>query len=367
MKIRRLEIQGFKSFADRTVFDFGRGVSAVVGPNGCGKSNVVDAIKWVLGDMSPRSLRGKKMEDVIFAGARTRKPLGLADVTLVLDNEDGLLPSEHTDVSITRRLHRSGESEYRINGQAARLKDIRELFLDTGLGADGNAIMEQGQIDALLAANPQDRRGIFEEAAGVSRYKQRRKEAAQRLARTQENLERLRDVLELEEKRHRSLKIQAGRARRYTEVRAELGRKRVLRAVLRYRSIAAERDGVQTRMQAVLDRESSVASELENLDQAAQQAEHDRDAAREAVHALETKIADAAADVRAAQDRASYASRSIEELQERIHAARGTASAARERAGDIRRPDLAQAGGKQPEKLPEALEKAREAIAEMVG
>jgi len=161
MKIRRLEIQGFKSFADRTVFEFDEGITAIVGPNGCGKSNVVDAIKWVLGDMSPRSLRGKKMEDVIFAGARGRRPLPMAEVTLILDNEDGLLPTEHSEVSISRRLHRGGDSEYLINAKTCRLRDIRELFLDTGIGMEGNSIMEQGQIDALLAANPQDRRGIF--------------------------------------------------------------------------------------------------------------------------------------------------------------------------------------------------------------
>src|SRR5262245_4795364 len=266
MKIRRLEIQGFKSFADRTTFDFGAGISAIVGPNGCGKSNVVDAIKWVLGDMSPTSLRGKRMEDVIFAGARTRKPSGLADVTLVLDNEDGLLKTEHTEVSITRRLNRAGESEYLINGQAARLKDIRELFLDTGLGIEGNAIMEQGRIDALLTANAQDRRGIFEEAAGVSRYKQRRKEAEQRLERTDENLERLRDVLDLEEKRWRSLKVQAGRARRYQELRDELQKNRLLRAVSRYRAIAGERDQVQAALGTLVGEESVAAQEVAALE-----------------------------------------------------------------------------------------------------
>lgn len=331
MKIRRIEVQGFKSFADRTVFEFGPGITAIVGPNGCGKSNVVDALKWVLGDMSPRSLRGKKMEDVIFAGSRTRKPVGMSEVTLVLDNEDGLLPTEHSEVSITRRLHRTGESEYRINGQAARLKDIRELFLDTGLGTEGNSIMEQGQIDALLAANPHDRRGIFEEAAGVSRYKQRRKEAAQRLNRTHENLERLRDVLELEEKRFRSLKTQASKARRYQAAREELAKKRVLRAVVRYRSIAEERGGLQGRMSGLLEREAQAAEELTSLDQAVQTAEQGRDAAREEAHALEAKIAEAAAEARAAQDRASYAAQSISELTERVEAATRQAEAARQR------------------------------------
>ncbi|MDJ0522659.1 MAG: AAA family ATPase, partial [Planctomycetota bacterium] len=271
MKIRQIQIQGFKSFADRTVFDFDDGISAVVGPNGCGKSNVVDAIKWVLGDMSPRSLRGKRMEDVIFAGSRGRRALPMAEVTLVLDNEDGVLPTEHPEVAITRRLHRTGESEYLMNAAPCRLRDIRELFLDTGLGMEGNSIMEQGQIDALLAANPADRRGIFEEAAGVSRYKQRRKEADLRLKRTRENLDRLRDVLDLEEKRFRSLKNQAARARRYQALREELAKKRVLRAVVRYRAISTERDGLQDRMQQVLEREVSAAEELAGLEKHARE------------------------------------------------------------------------------------------------
>lgn len=336
MKMRRLEIQGFKSFADRTTFDFGEGVCAVVGPNGCGKSNVVDAIKWVLGDMSPRSLRGKHMQDVIFAGSRTRKALGMAEVTLVMDNEDGTLPSEHSEVSITRRLHRSGESEYRINGQTARLKDIRELFLDTGLGADGNSIMEQGQIDALLAANPADRRGIFEEAAGISRYKQRRKEADQRLRRTHDNLERLRDVLELEEKRFRSLKAQASKARRYQALREELEKKRSLRSVIRYRGMVSEREEVQGRMDALIERETAAATDLEGLEAKAQTSEQERETARETVHALEARIAEAASDARAAQDRAVYASRHIEELGQRILHAKEEAEAARARIESIR-------------------------------
>jgi chromosome segregation protein len=337
MRIRKLEIQGFKSFADRTAFEFDEGITAIVGPNGCGKSNVVDALKWVLGDMSPRSLRGKRMEDVIFAGSRGRRPLPMADVTLVLDNEDGTLPSEHSEVAVTRRLHRSGDSEYLLNGQVCRLKDIRELFLDTGVGMDGNAIMEQGQIDALLAANPQDRRGIFEEAAGVSRYKQRRKEAEQRLRRTHENLERLRDVLELEEKRLRSLKNQAGRARRYQALREELARKRVLRAVVRYRSITGERDALQEKMDAIGEREAKAAEELAALETEARDVERQREAARERMHEVENRITQAASDERAARDRVEYAARSIEDLRARIADANEKAASAREQIERIRR------------------------------
>jgi chromosome segregation protein len=336
MKIRQLQIQGFKSFADRTVFEFDQGISAIVGPNGCGKSNVVDAIKWVLGDMSPRSLRGKRMEDVIFAGSRSRRPLPMAEVSLVLDNEDGLLPTEHSEVGITRRLHRSGESEYLLNGSPCRLRDIRELFLDTGLGMEGNSIMEQGQIDALLAANPTDRRGIFEEAAGVSRYKQRRKEADQRLGRTAENLERLRDVLELEEKRLRSLKNQAGRARRYQALREELARKRVLRAVVRYRAVAGERAGLQERMQDVLGRETAAAAELAEMEGRADEAEREREAARERVHEVEGRIREALSDARAARDRATFTSRSIEDLEGRVEGARRKAAEARADAVRLR-------------------------------
>ena len=320
MKIRRLEIQGFKSFADRTVFDFEAGMSAIVGPNGCGKSNVVDAIKWVLGDMSPRSLRGKKMEDVIFAGSRTRKRLGRAEVTLVFENEDGLLPTERSEVSISRRLHRTGESEYFVNRESARLKDIRELFLDTGAGAGGNAIMEQGQIDALLAANPRDRRGIFEEAAGVSRYKQRRKEADQRLVRTRDNLERLRDVLDLENKRLRSLKAQAARAHRFKALREELTKKRVLRAVVRYREVAGERSTLTESLREAEAREAEAATELASLETAVTTREEERERAREGVHALEQQIAAAASDVRAAKDRAAYAQRDAEQIEARREA-----------------------------------------------
>ena len=335
MKIRRLEIQGFKSFADRTSFDFDAGITAIVGPNGCGKSNVVDAIKWVLGDMSPKSLRGKRMEDVIFAGSRTRKPSGLSEVTLVLDNEDGLLKTEHTEVSVTRRLNRAGESDYLVNGQPARLKDIRELFLDTGLGIDGNAIMEQGRIDALLLADANDRRSIFEEAAGVSRYKQRRKEAEQRLVRTHDNLERLRDVLDLEEKRWRSLKVQAARARRYQELREELSKNRLLRAVTRYRGIAAEREQVQAALGALASEEAAAAGDLAALDSASKSTDRERDAAREEVTRLEALIAQTANDARAAEDRAGYAGRSAEDLRTRVAQALSQAEEGRQRAAGL--------------------------------
>ncbi|MFT7464133.1 MAG: chromosome segregation protein, partial [Pseudohongiellaceae bacterium] len=219
MRLTSIEIQGFKSFADRTILHLPPGLTAIVGPNGCGKSNVIDAVKWALGEQRASALRGKDMLDVIFKGNGARAQRNFAEVSLVFDNTDGVLPVDYTEVVLTRRLYRSGESEYMLNRQAARLKDIRDLLLDTGLGASAYSVMEQGRIDAVLSANALERRRIFEEAAGISRYRARRRESELKLARTEQNLLRLGDVLEELEKRQRSLKVQAGRARTYVESR----------------------------------------------------------------------------------------------------------------------------------------------------
>lgn len=181
MFLKRLDVIGFKSFADRVSIDFVPGVTAVVGPNGSGKSNITDAIRWVLGEQSAKSLRGAKMEDVIFAGSDSRKPLNVAEVTITLDNEDGFLPLEYQEVSITRRVYRSGESEFFINRQPCRLKDIVDLFLDSGLGKEAFSIIGQGRVEEILSSKPEERRTIFEEAAGVLKYKLRKKRRKQNL------------------------------------------------------------------------------------------------------------------------------------------------------------------------------------------
>ena len=175
MFLKRLEVIGFKSFAERIGIDFVPGVTAVVGPNGSGKSNVTDAIRWVLGEQSAKSLRGAKMEDVIFAGSDSRKPLNFAEVTLILDNTDEQLAFSYTEVSVTRRVYRSGDSEYLLNNQQCRLKDITDLFMDSGLGKEAFSIISQGRVDEILNSRPDDRRSIFEEAAGVLKYKIRKK------------------------------------------------------------------------------------------------------------------------------------------------------------------------------------------------
>ena len=170
MYLKRIEIAGFKSFADRTVIDFEHRVTAVVGPNGSGKSNITEAIRWVLGEQSAKNLRGGKMPDVIFAGSDTRRALNIAEVTIVLDNSDHYLPMDYSEISVTRRLRRTGESDFFLNKQACRLKDIQELFMDSGLGKESFSIISQGKVEAIFSSKPEDRRGIFEEAAGVLKY-----------------------------------------------------------------------------------------------------------------------------------------------------------------------------------------------------
>ena len=220
--LKALELAGFKSFADRTRFDFPRGVSIVVGPNGSGKSNVVDAVKWVLGSQSAKSLRGQEMTDVIFNGCATRGPLGTAEVTLTLDNSDGQLPIDAREVHVTRRVYRSGEGEYLINRQPCRLRDIRELLAGTGITTEAYCIIEQGKVDLLLQSSPRDRRLIFEEAAGISQFKAKKATAARRLERVEQNLLRLSDIVDEVESRLRSVRSQAGKARRYRECSTRL-------------------------------------------------------------------------------------------------------------------------------------------------
>lgn len=217
MVLRTLEMQGFKSFPDKTELNFGKGITAVVGPNGSGKSNISDAVRWVLGETSTKSLRGSKMEDVIFGGTSTRKPLGFAQVTLTLDNSDGSLKDHGDVVTVMRRYYRSGESEYRIDGEVVRRKDIHELFMDTGLGADGYSMVGQGKIDSIISAKNEDRRELFEEAAGISRFRHKRKDAERRLEQAQENLVRLLDILGELESRVGPLKTQSEKAKKFLE------------------------------------------------------------------------------------------------------------------------------------------------------
>lgn len=222
MYLKRIELQGFKSFADKTVIEVHQGITAIVGPNGSGKSNISDAIRWVMGEQSAKTLRGGKMEDVIFAGTQKRKPLGYAEVSLVLDNSTHFLPCDYNEVEVTRRVFRSGESEYMINRTPCRLKDINEMFMDTGLGRDGYSIIGQGKIAEIVSAKSEDRRQIFEEAAGISKYRYRKNEAERKLNHTEENLVRVRDILSEITDRVEPLKKQSEKALKYLDLREEL-------------------------------------------------------------------------------------------------------------------------------------------------
>ncbi len=195
MRLKKLIIQGFKSFADKTTIEIKEGITAIVGPNGSGKSNISDAIRWVLGEQSVRNLRGNKMEDVIFAGTSIRKALGYSEVTVIFDNQDGEIPLDYSEIEVSRRMFRSGESEYYLNKSSCRLKDIRELFMDTGVGKDGYSIIGQGRIDEILSNRPEDRRSIFEEAAGIVKYKSKKQEAEKKLEKTDANLLRIKDLV----------------------------------------------------------------------------------------------------------------------------------------------------------------------------
>ena len=222
MYLKRLEMQGFKSFADKTVLEFRPGITAVIGPNGSGKSNISDSIRWVLGEQSMKSLRGSKAEDVIFAGTQNRKSLGFAEASIVIDNSDGKLPIEYNEVTVTRKLYRSGETGYFINKVPCRLKDILELFMDTGIGKDGYSIIGQGKIDEILSNKSEDRRHIFEEAAGIVKYRVRKVESEKKLEQTKLNLLRINDILTEIEGQIEPLKIQSEKAKRFLSLRDEL-------------------------------------------------------------------------------------------------------------------------------------------------
>jgi len=225
MKIKRIEITGFKSFVERTALGFDDGITSIVGPNGCGKSNVVDAIRWVMGEQNARYLRGKLMEDVIFGGSESRKPLGMAEVTLIMDNASGLAPAAfkaYAEIQITRRLYRNGESEYLLNKTPCRLLDITELFMDTGVGNRAYSIIEQGKIGMIINAKPEDRRSLIEEAAGVTKFKARKKTALRKIDATRQNLLRLGDIVSEVRRQMNSLKRQAQRAERFKGFREEL-------------------------------------------------------------------------------------------------------------------------------------------------
>ncbi|QDV73260.1 chromosome segregation protein SMC [Botrimarina mediterranea] len=266
--LKSLELVGFKSFAEKTRLEFPAGVTVVVGPNGSGKSNVVDAVKWVLGSQSPRSLRGAEMTDVIFNGSESRGPLNSAEVTLAFDNRPGeeggrrLFDLDEEEIRLTRRVHRSGEGEYLVNGRLCRLKDFRELLAGTGVGADSYSIIEQGRVDAALRASPLERRLLLEEAAGISRFRLKKREAAKRLERVEQNLLRLSDIVDEVEGRLRRVRSQAGKARRYREASLRLKEARTELAAADWRQLTDERRRLDAERQSLAERIEASQAEI---------------------------------------------------------------------------------------------------------
>ena len=242
MFLRSLSIRGFKSFADKTTLEFAPGVSVIVGPNGSGKSNLVDAIAWVLGEQGPRALRGGQMADVIFAGSPGRRPIGLAEVTLVIDNEAGLIPVPDSEIEVGRVVARSGESDYLVGGKAARLMDIQELLSDTGIGRALHTVVGQGQLEDVLIARPEDRRQFIEEAAGIAKHRRRKERAQRKLASLDQDLLRLQDVMTELKRRLRPLKQQAEAAGKHEKLSREADDLAVRLAAARLRDLRRHRD-----------------------------------------------------------------------------------------------------------------------------
>lgn len=263
MFLKSIELFGFKSFPERTRLEFRGGVNALLGPNGCGKSNVVDAVKWVLGEQSARSLRADSMEDVIFNGTESRKALSVAEVTLLLANDTAELPLDMPEVAIRRRLYRSGDSEYTINNAAARLRDVRELFFDTGIGKSAYSIMEQGRIDQILSTRPEDRRYVFEEAAGITRYRARGVEAERKLERTRENIRQVNGILGEVKRSHDTLQRQAGKTEKYRALREEIFQTELEIQLLRLKGLEEQRQAAEEKLKAQMEERDRLKTEID--------------------------------------------------------------------------------------------------------
>ncbi|HTR99152.1 MAG TPA: AAA family ATPase, partial [Bacteroidota bacterium] len=312
MYLSKLEIIGFKSFANKVNLVFDSGISAIVGPNGCGKTNIVDAIRWVLGEQRYSALRSDKMEDVIFNGTKARKALGMAEASLVIENTKGILPSEYTQVTIGRRVYRSGESEYLLNKVPCRLKDILDLFMDTGMGADAYSVIELKMIEVILSDKTDERRRLFEEAAGVTKYKHRRKAAYRKLESVQDDLVRVNDIVTEVQKAVATLERQARRAGQFNETKERLRTLEVDLMEREFAQIAARSTPLEEKLRALDDDRSRIDVDLSGeetrleelrmrlLDAEKRLAEAQRDVSlqREAMHRLEESNAVAAERIR---------------------------------------------------------------------
>lgn len=329
MYLSKLELQGFKSFADSTTLTFDPGVTTIVGPNGCGKSNIVDAIRWVIGEQRPTVLRSEKMENLIFNGTADRRPLGMAEVELTIENTDGMLPTEYSEVRIGRRLFRDGTSEYLMNGTTCRLKDITDLFMDTGMAADAYSVIELKMVDELVSGSTEDRRRMFEEAAGITRYKMRRRQALRKLDNTQSDLERIRDLTDEVSTQVERLERQAEKAQRYREAEEKLRRLELLLAQVEYNRLEERQDELNTQEEKHQERAESLAEDeraaerrLEELRETFEVQETTLQERREALQEHRARVRELEAEQRLQRERLTRARNDRDEVQDAQQEAR---------------------------------------------
>ncbi len=335
MKLKKLELYGFKSFAERTLFEFEDRVSALVGPNGAGKSNVADAIKWVLGERSAQKLRGSEMASVIFDGSKGRKPLNFADVKLTIDNSGGWLRTDYEEVCIRRRVDRTGRSDYFLNGQQCRLKDIRNLLLDTGVGASAYSFIEQGQIDQLLRASATERRTVFEEAAGINRFLEQKREAERKLERVNSNLERVGDIIEEVQHQLRSVKYQAGRARTFKRQTRELQKLRLAYSLHHHRRLQKKRQDVQDRRDAARERKSQLERDARTARRKLRDGRERLEAARQEANRCRHRLTRVETRLESLQREARLSERRREELEEQLQQVSGRRQELEESAEEV--------------------------------
>ncbi|MCE9546251.1 MAG: AAA family ATPase [Planctomycetia bacterium] len=333
--LKSLELVGFKSFADKTRFEFPPGITVVVGPNGSGKSNIVDAIKWVLGEQSVKSLRGHEMADVIFNGSGSRRPVNSAETTLTFDNRERLLPIDAAEVDVTRRVYRSGEGEYLLNGQPCRLRDIRDLFAGTGVSTQAYSIIEQGKVDGLLSASPRDRRLIFEEAAGISRFRAKKVEAQRRLERVDQNLLRLSDIVDEVENRLKVVRLQAAKARRYKGYVDRLQELRTQVGLADWRRLSEQLQKHEQRIAALQDEISGHAARAELSEAQSLSLDQDAAAADEAIHGGERRLSDQRERIAAVEATIEHQRARSRDLEQEIQQSRQQVASLSSRAGDL--------------------------------
>jgi len=334
LRLSKLTIFGFKSFADKVEVHIGEGMTAVVGPNGCGKTNIVDALKWVIGEQKPTSIRGKTMEDVIFNGSSSRKSLGFAEVTLTIEDAENLLPIDVPEVNITRRLFRSGESEYLINNKQCRLRDVHDLFMDSGIGNNSYTVMQQEMVDVIISDKAEERRAIFEEAAGIQKYKSRRRETQTKLRNTEQDLLRINDIIAEIEKSVRSLKRQVNRAKRYQKFRERISVAEVHLALLKDRRFEEEMKPLREELRVLRESREGLGSGLAEKEAAVEEA-------RARVLDLETGLADLQRKVDLARDQVRQVESNLIALRERRTAAEDAARRGNSDADEMERKRVA--------------------------